>query len=697
MRNYSTQIKNELKDKIDLVSGRKEGAPDYFAYIRGSGITEDTQESGYRGAVAAALRASNEYDTTFQTDADLCIRTIEDVYTAAQEADANCCAKLRAVIESLQEWKLLARKLNLSITGGGGYQEQLFTANNIRCWVGNVPQTVAQASVDCWKDIFTDVNPTTGEVTYNQAALTDYFALSEEVYTQDSLNSVFAIMTAGLVEATDLVCLTSDRNFNAEQFNLLMQCGTTQIFSADNPLTASGMSTSYLQGDEQYYYVNYDVSPVLSLFANSYSAVIDERFQTDPRIFTYMMAECKINPKCDANCDTYQNICDYLQQAHYSDVLNYFTSGNCISLAKTFSEEEIDAAYEAVISGTATQANMEAAEIDPEGNYYLDYSINVGAYVPAEFHVDFLNYEDYCDLYKQIPVSVETSLIISNYTHDNADDEEEAVSVLHNCEAGELLFSVLSVNLDQCDFQEKVVEAIDNAYVDTSADSAGVATSVSLAVAKEVIGYLCPLSAGAGIVVSIGESVLDSAVAMSESQRLAKNVNEKISKAEEANYERNLITSLSPIASYYDEGTNSTLMRLLISPSYIQLDLCYLYKYSQYDNPDHTFSEMHTYDEFCELSQNGNETNEEWYRTFLANGGKGSVGDIDQYIDILEPIWTEYCDSVGYSQISQLPLYFVSPDDVIQLANAELCNDTSVINIDLSKYIEYSAFVRKNE
>jgi len=694
VRNYSTQIKNELKDKIDLVSGRKEGAPDYFAYIRGSGITEDTQESGYRGAVAAALRASNEYDTTFQTDADLCIRTIEDVYTAAQEADANCCAKLRAVIESLQAWKLLARKLNLSITGGGGYQDQLFTANNIRCWVGNVPQTVDQASVDCWKDIFTDVNPTTGEVTYNQAALTDYFALSEEVYTQDSPNSVFAIMTAGLVEATDLVCLTSDRNFNAEQFNLLMQCGTTQIFSADNPLTASGMSTSYLQGDEQYYYVNYDVSPVLSLFANSYSAVIDERFQTDPRIYACITGACEI----DANCDTYQNICDYLQQAHYSDVLNYFTSGNCISLAMTFSEEEIDAAYEAVISGTATQANMEAAEIDPEGNYYLDYSLSAGSYVPADFHIDFLNYEEFCDQYGQIPVSVETSLIISNYTHGNVDDDEDVVSILHNkSDVDKLFFSNLSVVLDQSDFQDKLSATIHNAYVDTSADSAGVATSVSLAVAKEVIGYLCPLSAGAEIVVSVGDSILDSVLAMSESQRLAREENKKITEADKANYDRNLVMSLSPLASYYDEGTNSTLSRFLINPSHIQQRLCYL-NYCAQNDDDSLFSDIYTYNEFCEASQNGNTTNEEWYRTFLANGGiDSSAGTFSSYMISLQEQWDSYCVLSGYSQLVGVSLDFVSPDDIIQLAIAYMTKDLDATNIDLSKYSEYSEYSKKTD
>ena len=180
---------------------------------------------------------------------------------------------------------------------------------------------------------------------------------------------------------------------------------------------------------------------------------------------------------------------------------------------------------------------------------------------------------------------------------------------------------------------------------------------------------------------------------MSESQRLAKNVNEEISKAEEANYDCNLITSLSPIASYYDEGTNSTLTRLLISPSYIQLRLCYLYENSLSDNNDqHVFSEMHTYDEFCEVSQSGNATNENWYITLLKNGGTGNVGSIDTYIEDLADIWREYCENLEYSQISGLPPYFISPADIIQLADANQCNDTSVINIDLSKYIEYAEY-----
>jgi len=671
VRNYSTQIKNELKDKIDLVSERKEGAPDYFAYIRGSGITEDTQESGYRGAVAAALRASNEYDTTFQTDADLCIRTIEDVYTAAQEADANCCAKLRAVIESLQEWKLLARKLNLSITGGGGYQEQLFTANNIRCWVGNVPQTVAQVSVDCWKDIFTDIDPTTGEATYNQAALTDYFALSEEVYTQDSLNSVFAIMTAGLVEATDLVCLTSDRNFNAEQFNLLMQCGTTQIFSADNPLQMCGLPTSVKQLDAEYYYVSYNVSPVLQLFSNTYNAMIDCKLQYGENIS--LLPENRISYYYDIS-----------QQESFASILKYTTTGNCISIGIPFTDEEIETAKNAISAGDAPQYILDNISTDSCGN--VDPFTSVGTYVQADFSLQFA--ETHAEETDTFPrgVRIESPIIASQV------DWNEYLLPSVNILEGEheyLDYYYLSATVEDNVLKDleinqttSRIENVHDAIINSLSDS------VSTTVSNYVISKL-PFADEINIgikMTKIAQKAISASMDVVEN-----NTSINIELRQEA--AGISVASTGAYVSMIADDTGSVeFQRAYFSPGLLQEKLAY-FAYSMNDQT------IHTYDEYiiesgseCLIADDltENYSPDKWINTFVRNGGTEPLdASFNTFCRYLETAWNRYCVDSGNSQYANINIQRLSPVDIIELTMSLEKYGYQEINIDLSKYTQY--------
>lgn len=693
MRNYSTQIKNELKDKIDLVSGRKEGAPDYFAYIRGSGITEDTQESGYRGAVAAALRASNEYDTTFQTDADLCIRTIEDVYTAAQEADANCCAKLRAVIESLQEWKLLARKLNLSITGGGGYQEQLFTANNIRCWVGNVPQTVAQVSVDCWKDIFTDIDPTTGEATYNQAALTDYFALSEEVYTQDSPNSVFAIMTAGLVEATDLVCLTSDRNFNAEQFNLLMQCGTTQIFSL--PPILNSLDT----GD---YCMNYEVSSLLQNFATLYDGIISAKLSNGVCI-------CNAAANSPDTFSVYAN--NITQQAQFSDLMNYLTQGNCISISVRLTSEQIDEAALAVSRGIASQSILANLAVDVEGNYLLDPFTNAGRYVPTDLSIA---YKDIAETYgNSVPTGVRINgpITISQVDFSNCDGEGEPLITILSEERGYIDCYSLSSVANGTELNELLNSRIEKLRINTENIVQDTFSSEFFAgmveyVATDIIGETLP--EGGSILLNasvIAADSLNSAI-QKYNDALVNNSNidtinsiRGISAAIEA-------TGASVSLFINNEGT-ATIVREQVTEGILQEHLCYLSYcndlYGLHTN-DELIEQMNSRDDLLsstdlvilqkEIDSEGDpnytKLYEYWPDILFANVGIDSEDcSFDTFDTYLQKAWEDYCVNFGEAEYQSLFVNQLSADDLMKVYLYYISDYKEPTLIDLSKYAQY--------
>ncbi len=154
------------------------------------------------------------------------------------------------------------------------------------------------------------------------------------------------------------------------------------------------------------------------------------------------------------------------------------------------------------------------------------------------------------------------------------------------------------------------------------------------------------------------------------------------------------VTITETTGSFWDPNSEVTDIscKFILSPSLIQLRLCYLTAMSQYDE-DHFFSELHTYDEFCEISRNGNATNEAWYGAFVTNEGIGdSAIPFDSYYGQLHSRWSSYCISSGHSQLSGITLYLLSPEDIIQLAIAEENDDTSPINIDLSKYAEYSRY-----
>ena len=681
MRNYSTQIKNELKDKIDLVSGRKEGAPDYFAYIRGSGITEDTQESGYRGAVAAALRALNEYDTALQTDADLFIRTIEDVYTAAQEADANCYAKLRAVIESLQEWKLLARKLNLSITGGGGYQDQLFTANNIRCWVGNVPQTVDQASVDCWKDIFTDIDPTTGEATYNQAALTDYFALSEEVYTQDSPNSVFAIMTAGLVEATDLVCLTSDRNFNAEQFNLLMQCGTTQIFSADNPLQMCGLPTSVKQLDAEYYYVSYNVSPVLQLFSNTYNAMIDCKLYYGPDLTLTHNSESETE---------YAYLRNITQQEAFASILKYTTTGNCISIGIPFTDEEIETAKNAISAGDAPQYILDNISTDFDGT--VDSFVSVGTYVESELKISFADiYAHYSDS-GSCGVRIENPIIISDVDWGNEyTAPSSSVNVLKSeCEYLDYYF--MSAVADNATLQSLITSKTAALMTD---ENEAIIDSISSSMTEYAVTYsLSKLPLADELKFGIDLVKIGQNGVMAYSQAIENNM--KVGLILDAEKVEHSIEATGAVVSMLiDDSGRIEVERTQLCPAYIQEKLCYLAWANR-------FITLHTYDELVNQSGNmyfsentyDNLVKEDWdrewsYIYFRNEGTDPSDRSFETFESSLVQAWSEYCTKTGHDEYSCIQIRELTAEDIVKLAESLPDNGNREINIDLSQYTPY--------
>ena len=136
MRNYTTQTRDEIAAKINAISGIKEEAVDYFTFVRGSGITEGLQCGGYKEAVANALSGANAVENNIRVSAEEADRTLTVVFQKAQEADNLCHIQLLAVWQVLSQAKLLTRKLRLSMTGGGGYSDQLFCENNIKQWTG---------------------------------------------------------------------------------------------------------------------------------------------------------------------------------------------------------------------------------------------------------------------------------------------------------------------------------------------------------------------------------------------------------------------------------------------------------------------------------------------------------------------------------------------------------------------------------
>ena len=144
MRNYTTQLLKDITDKMDLISGEEE--IDYFSYLRGSDITEGMHCGGYKEAIANALSAANAFEHEIRKDAEDAKAKLTAIFLEAERADMQCYMTLREVSETLKDWMLLARKLRLSMTGGGGYGEQLFCENNIKQWTGETAARLEKES-----------------------------------------------------------------------------------------------------------------------------------------------------------------------------------------------------------------------------------------------------------------------------------------------------------------------------------------------------------------------------------------------------------------------------------------------------------------------------------------------------------------------------------------------------------------------
>ena len=144
MRNYTTQLLKDITDKMDLISGEEE--IDYFSYLRGSDITEGMHCGGYKEAIANALSAANAFEHEIRKDAEDAKAKLTAIFLEAERADVQCYMTLREVSETLKDWMLLARKLRLSMTGGGGYGEQLFCENNIKQWTGETAARLEKES-----------------------------------------------------------------------------------------------------------------------------------------------------------------------------------------------------------------------------------------------------------------------------------------------------------------------------------------------------------------------------------------------------------------------------------------------------------------------------------------------------------------------------------------------------------------------
>ncbi len=144
MRNYTTQLLKDITDKMDLISGEEE--IDYFSYLRGSDITEGMHCGGYKEAIANALSAANAFEHEIRKDAEEAKAKLTAIFLEAERADVQCYMTLREVSETLKDWMLLAQKLRLSMTGGGGYGEQLFCENNIKQWTGETAARLEKES-----------------------------------------------------------------------------------------------------------------------------------------------------------------------------------------------------------------------------------------------------------------------------------------------------------------------------------------------------------------------------------------------------------------------------------------------------------------------------------------------------------------------------------------------------------------------
>ncbi len=144
MRNYTTQLLKDITDKMDLIAGEEE--IDYFSYLRGSDITEGMHCGGYKEAIANALSAANAFEHEIRKDAEEAKAKLTAIFLEAERADVQCYMTLREVSETLKDWMLLARKLRLSMTGGGGYGEQLFCENNIKQWTGETAARLEKES-----------------------------------------------------------------------------------------------------------------------------------------------------------------------------------------------------------------------------------------------------------------------------------------------------------------------------------------------------------------------------------------------------------------------------------------------------------------------------------------------------------------------------------------------------------------------
>ena len=144
MRNYTTQLLKDITDKMDLIAGEEE--IDYFSYLRGSDITEGMHCGGYKEAIANALSAANAFEHEIRKDAEDAKAKLTAIFLEAERADMQCYMTLREVSETLKDWMLLARKLRLSMTGGGGYGEQLFCENNIKQWTGETAARLEKES-----------------------------------------------------------------------------------------------------------------------------------------------------------------------------------------------------------------------------------------------------------------------------------------------------------------------------------------------------------------------------------------------------------------------------------------------------------------------------------------------------------------------------------------------------------------------
>ena len=144
MRNYTTQLLKDITDKMDLIAGEEE--IDYFSYLRGSDITEGMHCGGYKEAIANALSAANAFEHEIRKDAEEAKAKLTAIFLEAERADVQCYMTLREVSETLKDWMLLAQKLRLSMTGGGGYGEQLFCENNIKQWTGETAARLEKES-----------------------------------------------------------------------------------------------------------------------------------------------------------------------------------------------------------------------------------------------------------------------------------------------------------------------------------------------------------------------------------------------------------------------------------------------------------------------------------------------------------------------------------------------------------------------